>query len=73
MLDIKLIRENSQVVRENIKRRNNPEKLKQLDELIVCDKKWRKLQTKVNLLRQKRNQISLEISKLKKEGKNAKE
>jgi seryl-tRNA synthetase len=72
MLDIKLIRENSQVVRENIKRRNNPEKLKQLDELIVCDKKWRELQTKVNLLRQKRNQISLEISKLKKEGKTVK-
>lgn len=69
MLDIKLIRENPNFVRENLKRRNDPEKLKLFEELIICDKKWRKLQTEVNQMRQERNKISIEIATLKKMGK----
>lgn len=70
MLDIKLIRENPSLVRENLKRRNDPEKLKFLEELIACDSKWRELQTKLNKSRQKRNEINIEIIRLKKQGKN---
>jgi len=71
MLDIRLIRENPELVRNNLKKRNDPEKLKLLDDLILVDKKWRDLQTKLNNLRNERNELTLEITKLKKRGKTA--
>lgn len=71
MLDINLIRKNPDVARDNLDRRGDPEKIGMLDELIECDKKWRDLLTEVNKLRQKRNIISNEIARLKKEGKGA--
>lgn len=72
MLDIKLIRENPSLVKQNLKKRNDPQKLKLLEELLKVDTEWRKLQTENNSLRQKRNQLSIEIAKLKKSGKTAK-
>jgi seryl-tRNA synthetase len=69
MLDIRLIRENPILVTENIKRRNDPEKLKFLKELINADSKWREIQTQLNQLRQKRNESNIEIIQLKKQGK----
>ena len=69
MLDIKLIREQPELVRENIKRRHDKEKLKLLDELLEDDRKWRKVTTGINELRARRNKVSEEISKLKKEKK----
>lgn len=68
MLDIKVIRENPKVVRNNLKTRGDPEKIEMLDELIKSDKKWREVSTEVNGLRQKRNVISNEIAQLKKDG-----
>ncbi|MEM5879390.1 MAG: serine--tRNA ligase [Candidatus Aenigmatarchaeota archaeon] len=73
MLDIKLIRENPELVRENLKRRQDPEKMKLLEEIIASDKKWRELQTEINKLRQKRNELSKEIALKKKEGKDIKQ
>ncbi len=72
MLDIKLIRENPSLVRQNLKKRNEPEKLKLLGELLKVDTEWRKSQTGINSLRQKRNQLSMEVAKLKKSSKPAK-
>ena len=69
MLDIKLIRENPNLVKENLKKRHDSEKLKMLEELIKNDRKWRDVHTEVNGLRQKRNELSEEIAKLKKAGK----
>ncbi|MEM0010514.1 MAG: serine--tRNA ligase [Candidatus Bathyarchaeia archaeon] len=69
MIDVKLIRENPDFVRENIKRRNDPEKLKLLEEFIETDKKWRELQTKINDLRRIRNELSVKIAQMKKVGK----
>ncbi|HLC39787.1 MAG TPA: serine--tRNA ligase [archaeon] len=69
MLDIKLIRENPGVVRENLKRRHDAEKLKMLEDLIKSDKKWRELVAEINKLRARRNEVSLEIAKTKKEKK----
>ncbi|MEM5814028.1 MAG: serine--tRNA ligase [Candidatus Aenigmatarchaeota archaeon] len=66
MLDIRLIRENPDFVRKNLEKRNNPENLKLFDELLRVDAEWRKAQTEINKLRQKRNQLSIEIAKLKK-------
>jgi len=69
MLDIKLIRENPDLVRENLKRRHDVEKLKMLDELLKSDKRWRELVAEINKLRARRNEVSLEIAKAKKEKK----
>jgi len=71
MFDIKLIREQPEMVKENLKKRHNPEILKMVDQLIENDKKWREKVAEINKLRQKRNEISLEIAKLKKAGKPA--
>jgi len=70
-LDIKLIRENPELVRRNLERRHDPEKLALLDQLIEADRRWRELTTRVNRLRRRRNEISAEIGRLIKEGKDA--
>ncbi len=72
MLDIKLIRENPSLVKQNLKKRNDPQKLKLLEDLLKVDVQWRKSQTEINKLRQKRNQLSAEIAKLKKANKTVK-
>lgn len=69
MLDIKLIRENPEHVKENLKRRGDPEKLRMLDDLMRYDAEWRKLLTQANELRHKRKQITNEIAELKKKSK----
>lgn len=73
MLDIKLIREHSDIVRENLKKRGDPEKIKMLDDLITYDKEWRQLLTKVNELRHKRKLVTTEVAKLKKKREDATE
>ena len=69
MLDIRLIRENPELVRRNLEKRGDPEKLELLDDLIRLDKEWRQLLTEVNELRHQRRIVTEEIAKLKKEGK----
>jgi len=67
MLDIKLIREDPELVRRNLERRHDSEKLKMLDALIEDDARWREQVTEVNRLRRRRNEISSEIAKVMKE------
>ena len=71
MLDIKLIRENPALVKENLSKRNNPECLQMIDDLIALDKEWRVNNTKLNDLRHDRKQVTIEIAKLKKACQNA--
>ena len=71
MLDIKLIRENPEFVKNNLAKRGNPENLKMLDELIVVDREWRKDLTNLNELRHDRKLVTSEIATLKKAGKDA--
>lgn len=71
MLDIRLIRENPELIRNNLKKRGDPENLKMLDALIGYDKKWRQLLTRLNELRHERRLITVDIAKLKKQGKEA--
>jgi len=71
MLDIKLIRDNPEVVRKNLEKRGDPDKLKLLDNLIRLDREWRQLLTRVNELRHRRRIVTEEIAKLKKEGKDS--
>ncbi|MEM2147611.1 MAG: serine--tRNA ligase [Candidatus Bathyarchaeia archaeon] len=68
MLDIKLIRENPELVRANLERRGDPEFLRMLDELIECDKAWRQGLTRLNELRHERNRVTTEIAAAKKRG-----
>ena len=66
MLDIKLIRENPDKGKENIKKKFQDEKLKKVDELIDKDKKYRQLLHESQKLRADRNNITGEINKQKK-------
>jgi len=64
MLDIKILRENPKLVKESEKKRGNS--IKQVDDIIKLDEDWRKLTKQVEQLKHKRNVVSLEINKLKK-------
>ena len=68
MIDVKLIRSHPESVRRNLERRNDPEKLKLLEEFIEADRRWRSLQTDVNDWRRRRNEISLKIARMRKQG-----
>ncbi len=69
MLDIKLIRENPEIVKNDLKKRRDLEKIGWVDELLDYDKKWRESIQKINILRRERNVITKEIAQLKKKGK----
>ena len=64
MIDIKLIRENPEVVKENIRKKFQDEKLALVDEVSRLDKEFREAKTKADALRGDRNRISKEIGKL---------
>ena len=64
MIDIKLIRENPEVVKENIRKKFQDEKLALVDEVSKLDKEFREAKTKADALRGDRNRISKEIGKL---------
>ena len=69
MLDIKLIRENPELVKENIKKKFQDEKLPLVDEVIALDKEVREAKGKGDALRAERNRISKEIGLLMHDGK----
>ena len=69
MIDIKLIRENKDLVKENIKKKFQDEKLPLVDEIYDLDKKVREVQVKVDSLKAEKNKLSGEIGKLMKDGK----
>jgi len=71
MLDIKLIRENPELVKTNLMKRGDPENIRMLNELIACDQKWRQALTKLNEMRHERKKTTIEIASLKKKGKDA--
>jgi len=71
MLDIKLIRERPEIVRNDLKKRGDVEKLRMLDDLIRYDENWRRSLTKLNELRHRLNVITAEIASLKKKGQDA--
>ncbi len=68
MLDIKLLRTTPQVVRKDIEKRKDTDKLKVLDITIEYDKEWLDLKKEIDELRRRRNAISIEISEMKKKG-----
>jgi len=68
MIDIKLIRDNPEYVKKKIEDRKYEINV---DAIVFHDKEWRKLKEQSDALRARRNKISVEISNVKKAGKNA--
>ena len=69
MIDIKFLRENPEVVKENIRKKFQDEKLPLVDEVIGLDAESRSVQKEADDLRANRNKISKEIGKLMGQGK----
>lgn len=69
MLDIKFVRENPDIVKENIKKKFQDKKLPLVDEVIELDEERRKVIVKADELRANRNKISKEIGALMAQGK----
>ena len=69
MLDIKFVRENPELVKENIKKKFQDAKLPLVDEVIELDKQSRALQQEADELRAKKNQIAKQIGALMAQGK----
>ncbi|MEG0709099.1 MAG: serine--tRNA ligase [Longicatena sp.] len=69
MLDMKYLRENPELVKENIKKKFQDYKLELVDQVIELDKENRSLKQKGDDLRNQRNLISKEIGKLMADGK----
>ena len=69
MLDIKFLRENPEIVKQNIRNKFQDSKLPLVDQVIDLDKKNREIKQEVESLRAERNKISKMIGGLMKEGK----
>ena len=69
MLDIKFLRENPDLVKENIKKKFQEHKLEFVDQVLELDKKNRELTSKGDELRKNRNSLSTQIGSLMREGK----
>ena len=69
MLDIKFVRENPDVVRQNIKNKFQDEKLPLVDEVIALDKENREIKQELQSLQAEKNRIAKEIGKLMGQGK----
>ena len=69
MIDIKLIRENKELVKENIKKKFQDEKLTLVDEIEKLDIEYRECKKRGDDLRALKNSKSSEIGALMREGK----
>ena len=64
MLDIRFIRENPELVKENIKKKFQDAKLPLVDEVLALDEENRAAQTRANELRSARNSLSKQVGML---------
>ncbi len=69
MLDMKFLRENPDIVKQNIKNKFQDDKLPMVDEVIALDEKRRTMQQEADELRSRKNTLSKQIGALMKEGK----
>ena len=69
MLDIRFVRENPEIVKENIKKKFQDEKLPLVDRVIALDEEKRETQKRADELRANRNKLSKEIGNLMAQGK----
>jgi seryl-tRNA synthetase len=68
MLDIRFVRENPEVVKASLQRRGELDKILWVDQILENDKNWRSTQTEANNLRNKRNKLTEDIAKVRRQG-----
>ena len=68
MLDMKFVRENPQLVKQNLERRGDEAKIPSVDELLENDRKSRSLRTEADTLRSKRNKLTEQIAQARRQG-----
>jgi seryl-tRNA synthetase len=71
MLDIRFVRSNPDIVRADLEKRNDTEKLAWVDDLLKKDVRSRELKIETDTLRQRRNTIAREINAMRKSGQEA--
>jgi seryl-tRNA synthetase len=71
MIDINLIREHPDLVKKNIEKKNQQDKLPLVDKILKLDQDWRKSKTEGDDLRAQRNNLSKEVAEAKKANKPA--
>ena len=69
MLDLKFVRENPEIVKQNIRNKFQDQKLPLVDEVIELDEQARATQTEADELRANRNKLSKQIGALMAQGK----
>ncbi len=69
MLDIHFVRDNPDIIKDNLKKRDQSDKISWVDEILIKDKRWRNLKQKADRLRKQRNELTNEIRELKQQGK----
>jgi len=69
MLEIKFVRENPKIIKNDLKKRGFNERIKWVDDALKIDEEYRKLLQKSEKLRHRRNEVTNEINLLKKQGK----
>ena len=69
MIDLRFLRENPEVVKENIRKKFQEHKLPLVDEVIELDEQARKAQQEADVIRASRNKLSKEIGQLMAQGK----
>src|SRR5437762_14369752 len=68
MLDIRLIRENPEMIRKNLMRRHDPDKEKLLEDVVGWERAWRKALAEADGLQRRRNELTNEAAAAKKAG-----
>jgi seryl-tRNA synthetase len=68
MLDIKFLREHADVVREDLRKRRDEEKLAWVDKVLQLDTEWRQAKGTADQLRSERNKLSMQVNETKKAG-----
>jgi seryl-tRNA synthetase len=71
MLDIRFIRAQPEIVKADLRKRNDPEKIAWVDDLLRKDARSRELKAETDTLRQRRNTIARDINAAKKAGQDA--
>jgi seryl-tRNA synthetase len=72
MLDIRFVRSSPDVIRADLKKRNDRDKLTWIDDLLKKDTRSRELKMETDVLRQRRNTIAREINAARKSGQDVK-
>jgi seryl-tRNA synthetase len=73
MLDIRFVRAQPELVKADLKKRNDSEKIAWVDDLLKKDARSRELKVETDTLRQRRNTIARDINAAKKDGRDAKD